>query len=377
VQLESFDLSIVALFILLIIFFSAYNRTQIVIISYRIFISLLIASMFMIIIDLLGWIFNGQSGSFNYFANLLFNLILYITVPITGFLWIEYTMHYIQFDQKKMHFYSRFFILLFLVNAIISILSLQYGWFFSVNSATNIYSRGPLFWVHVFINYIQIVFALYILIKHRRILEKKNFYYLLFYYFPIIVGTLIQMFNYGVSYNWVGQTIALLFIYINLQDKEINTDYLTGTYNRRQLESYFHVKIRSASEQKTFGAIMIDLKNFKAINDTHGHTMGDEALKDAVKIMKSTVRKGDFIARFGGDEFIIVLDIAAENHQILDNTVKRIIEEVENFNKTTQQQYTLGFTMGYTIYDFHEKLEAKDFFHRIDELMYKHKNVKV
>ena len=183
---------------------------------------------------------------------ILFNLILYITVPITGFLWIEYTMHYIQFDQKKMHFYSRFFILLFLVNAIMSILSLQYGWFFSVNSVTNIYSRGPLFWVHVFINYIQIVFALYILIKHRRILEKKNFYYLLFYYFPIIVGTLIQMFNYRVSYNWVGQTIALLFIYINLQDKEINTDYLTGTYNRRQLESYFHVKIRSASEQKTF-----------------------------------------------------------------------------------------------------------------------------
>ncbi|GAB4120950.1 MAG: hypothetical protein Fur0040_00620 [Sideroxydans sp.] len=91
-------------------------------------------------------------------------------------------------------------------------------------------------------------------------------------------------------------------------EKLASHDPLTGLFNRRKFEDYLRYEIvRSARHHRRFALIMVDLDNFKAINDTYGHPMGDMVLKELAGRLTDGVRKGDLVARLGGDEFAILL----------------------------------------------------------------------
>ena len=86
------------------------------------------------------------------------------------------------------------------------------------------------------------------------------------------------------------------------------TDFLTGWHNRR----YFHNRLREELARaertgKPLACLMIDVDNFKEINDRFGHLAGDEALKEVARRAEAEIRAGDTGARFGGDEFAILL----------------------------------------------------------------------
>ncbi|MBD3798927.1 MAG: diguanylate cyclase [Epsilonproteobacteria bacterium] len=87
-----------------------------------------------------------------------------------------------------------------------------------------------------------------------------------------------------------------------------NRDYLTGLYNRRKFEEFLTYEIkRSLRHRHKFTILMIDLDNFKYINDTYGHASGDLILKGVANIFGSSLRNGDILARLGGDEFAVLL----------------------------------------------------------------------
>jgi diguanylate cyclase (GGDEF)-like protein/PAS domain S-box-containing protein len=92
------------------------------------------------------------------------------------------------------------------------------------------------------------------------------------------------------------------------------TDPLTGLHNRRGLEGRseaLHFRPGGASAAQVW--IMVDIDHFKRVNDTHGHEAGDEVLKAVAEALRSTARVGDIVARFGGEEFVLVLpDTSAE-----------------------------------------------------------------
>jgi hypothetical protein len=112
-----------------------------------------------------------------------------------------------------------------LINVALSILSLFKGWYFSVD-AQNIYHRGNYFLVHVAFSYILIIYSFFFVLLNRRNLEKKYFLSLLMFFLLPTAGSIIQVFDYGVSYNWVGMMLSLLIIYFNIQNRGLNTDYL-------------------------------------------------------------------------------------------------------------------------------------------------------
>jgi diguanylate cyclase (GGDEF)-like protein len=90
--------------------------------------------------------------------------------------------------------------------------------------------------------------------------------------------------------------------------EQIGTDPLTGCLNRRSLEARLRADWRLAKRRSTHIAVVaIDLDHFKQINDTRGHPVGDMVLQQLTGIMKATARDTDSVARFGGDEFVIVL----------------------------------------------------------------------
>ncbi|MBE6351692.1 MAG: GGDEF domain-containing protein [Treponema bryantii] len=108
--------------------------------------------------------------------------------------------------------------------------------------------------------------------------------------------------------------------------RKADLDFLTGVANRGAFEQYVKDYTKSPSTDK--GAFMlIDLDNFKKINDTFGHAMGDLVLKKIADILNSTFRNDDFVSRIGGDEFAIWFpDLTEENvHYIVDriNTINK------------------------------------------------------
>jgi diguanylate cyclase (GGDEF)-like protein len=96
------------------------------------------------------------------------------------------------------------------------------------------------------------------------------------------------------------------------------TDNLTELLNRRGFEEAFDRELDKTERGISEGGllIMIDLDNFKAINDTHGHAAGDEALKLVGETLKQQIRRMDVAARFGGDEFVLLLSNAGRNRAL-------------------------------------------------------------
>jgi diguanylate cyclase (GGDEF)-like protein len=94
---------------------------------------------------------------------------------------------------------------------------------------------------------------------------------------------------------------------IQLHDNSIR-DTLTGLYNRRHVQTELDRHCEAAKRYgEAFSVAMIDIDFFKSINDSHGHAMGDAILQQMSEYLKARMRKTDIVARFGGEEFLIVL----------------------------------------------------------------------
>jgi len=110
--------------------------------------------------------------------------------------------------------------------------------------------------------------------------------------------------------------------------KEANTDCLTEVYNQRFFNNTIKKEIFGKPECKNqFSILLIDLDDFKEINDTYGHIFGNTVLKETGRILMENTRKDDAVVRYGGDEFVILLPDTDEEKAI---QVAKKIEEVFN-----------------------------------------------
>ena len=92
-------------------------------------------------------------------------------------------------------------------------------------------------------------------------------------------------------------------------------DALTGLFNRRYLEEALDTEIRRAARYKLpLSLNMVDIDHFKAYNDTHGHTRGDEVLRLVAQRLREQTRNADIVTRFGGEEFVVILPMTTKPH---------------------------------------------------------------
>ncbi len=108
----------------------------------------------------------------------------------------------------------------------------------------------------------------------------------------------------------VGLSIANIRLREALRTQSVR-DALTGLYNRRYLEEVLDREIRRAGRAaQSLGVLMIDLDHFKRFNDTYGHDAGDAVLRETAAFLLKNVRAEDFVCRFGGEEFVVILPTA-------------------------------------------------------------------
>jgi diguanylate cyclase (GGDEF) domain len=233
------------------------------------------------------------------------------------------------------------------------------------------YHRGPFFYVPMLIILAMIIIVESLLLVYKKRIKITYYHSLTLFLLAPILGWILQFFIFGLPFSLVGITFAALILFLNIQYSKMDRDYLTGTYNRQALDNYMQHMIDTASNRKQFAAILIDLDNFKSINDKYGHYEGDIALKQAVKLLYDSVRHSDFIARYGGDEFCIVID--SDDPAALNAVIDRIKSNLTIFNQKSNKPYELSFSLGSSMHDKSFGNKAEQFYKVIDKRMYENK----
>ncbi len=337
----------------------------------RIFRSMLLINMAALGLEILGWLVDGRPGRLYANANLAVNAVFYALTPLPAYLWVLYADYEVFRNERRTAALAKPLALPAGITALLSLATPFTGWMFSIQSG-NLFCRGSMFPVLVALSYGYFMMGLLLVIRRRNNLPKTHLGPLLFYTLPPVLGGMVQALNYGLTLLWSGLTLSILNLYLSIQNKKMQTDYLTGTHNRLSITQMLKDKVRESSAGKGFSLVLIDLNGFKAINDQYGHAIGDEALAITAKLLKQSLRKDDFLARYGGDEFLIVLDIA--DAAILDKSVARIEETFRRFNAAGTKPYTLSLSIGYAVYDSVSQLTEEQFLQYVDALMYQEKH---
>ncbi|HXD10920.1 MAG TPA: GGDEF domain-containing protein [Anaerolineales bacterium] len=148
------------------------------------------------------------------------------------------------------------------------------------------------------------------------------------------------------------------------------TDFLTGALNTRFFRELSQMEInRSVRYKRPFTIGFIDVDNFKTINDTFGHTTGDTVLRTIATNIKSHLRKTDFVARVGGDEFAVLLpETNLQTAPIVISNMQRAL-----VNEMQESGWPVTFSIGVLTLNA-AQLSVDDMLGRADQLMYMVKN---
>ena len=149
-------------------------------------------------------------------------------------------------------------------------------------------------------------------------------------------------------------------------------DPLTDTFNRRYMDEVLSKDLRRADRLNiNLGFVMIDVDNFKAVNTKFGHLVGDQVLVEVAKVLKQTFRASDIVIRYGGDEFLVMLNDTDEEHSYM--ALDRLQQAVDSWNTGERiAEYKMSLSWGVGVYsrgaDLHAVLDAAD------RKMYEHKD---
>jgi diguanylate cyclase (GGDEF)-like protein len=156
-------------------------------------------------------------------------------------------------------------------------------------------------------------------------------------------------------------------------------DPLTQLANRRLILRHMEKTLSSAVRHKVYGAVMmIDLDDFKPINDIHGHEAGDAILTEIAKRLVSITRTEDIVGRLGGDEFIVILgDLNTDKQHALDRAelvANRLIQTINKPLDFNGKQLKVSASIGIRFLDYEKIATVDQLFSNADSAMYLAKN---
>jgi len=175
----------------------------------------------------------------------------------------------------------------------------------------------------------------------------------------------------AVEVKKANETIKYLNEQVKTLEKNSNLDGLTKVYNRRALSTYLKDICSKEKLPHDLYALILDIDDFKKVNDTHGHLAGDKVLIFIANILRKTLRDGDRVFRYGGEEFVIILN-RLDNMQC-QNITNRIISLIRN-NKLVYKGVSMSVTMSIGATKFIQGDTPDSLISRADKALYKAKD---
>ena len=337
--------------------------------------SVMIATIADLVLEMLCWVLDGHT--FPYAREVLYalNTLTILTQAVMSFLWFYYACQLLGLRQIEDKQHRLIVLLPFLFNVIDLILNPLTHFRFILTSSNN-YQLGSFAILDIAVTFIYPVAVTIIALKKARTESKeKRFICLTIASFLIlpIIGLFFQS-ALNQSYLLVAFfAIGLLSIYINIQNHHITTDYLTKINNRNSLVTCYAKMQERAQSIKSLSLMVLDIDNFKKINDTCGHLAGDQALIKVATVLKSVCAgTHSFLARIGGDEFCILYEEASSEE--IQRMITDIDKMLDDYNMTKELPVDLTLSIGYGTVE--EVGSFDSLFMEADSMMYQKKREK-
>lgn len=332
----------------------------------RLMMALLAVSMFNCVADIYVFQCDGMPGR-GYRAILMVgDTYLYLYNLIVGIGIIYLILLHI--DRKTKGLHMILFWVLSVVEMVLLIVNLFEPIVFEIDE-NNVYHRGDYYILFVVLGFVLVFYGYtyYMIAKLRN--PSLRYFPVMEFLAPVVVGNIVQMKIYGISLLPISFAVAFAAITIALQNECIYIDKLTGVYNRYELDKI--LKRRHYRRNEKLIAMMLDLNDFKSINDTYSHEEGDQALITFAKALMEAIGSEGLVIRFAGDEFIILIPVFKP--VTIDDYKDRIHRKLDEYNETSGKPYKLSAAIGGRIFDPHTE-KTSGIVNEIDSMMYKDKN---
>ena len=234
----------------------------------------------------------GRPGLRN--LNIFCNLLGFALAPIIPIALIAI------FDNSVLKTY-KLVLLPSLVNLVAVVLSPWFRLIFYVD-VNNRYLRGNYFFIFVAVYIVNILFLLISTLHIIKKYQYPNIWQMIALSFFTVVGTSIQLLNPSIYSSCHSITLSLFLYFLLMSEFDNSFDTLTGLYNR----AIFDKAAKLMTSQKALSVIVLDINDFKCINDTYGHDYGDAVIKAVATIIRESFDKHCTCYRIGGDEFSVI-----------------------------------------------------------------------
>lgn len=344
-----------AIILLVILVDVTHKQNRFMLDDQLLFVLLVVVNLVLLISDTATFMLNGQTFQGARGLNLLSTMVYYACTPIMSLLYLCFCDVKLGVPLEKRKHYALLYSLPGMINLLLTVLSVQGHYLFRL-SEDNLYSRGSLLTLSFLLCSVLMAVAffrvaLYALRAKQDSSQtctrrcRRNIYTLLGVAIPPLLGAISQIWFYQITVVWVSTVIGILIIFINMQNVEISTDSLTGLFNRRQADSYLQNLLQAPDREQPLILVILDINNFKQINDRYGHIAGDNGLRMVANALQTECNKEEFFSRYGGDEFIVIARHSQEAH-ILD-LVSRINNRLTQYCKDLAQPYLLSISAGF------------------------------
>ncbi len=340
----------------------------------RAYLKLLFTNLFLIITNMITGILNEPSlmlvNKLKYlvFSRTISDVALYLTV----YTWISYLITMEKPFSMGDKGIKLLWALPFVGLTFLSMYSPFTRIFFYVNKE-GVLCSGDLAVFQVLVVYITALLASVISLtysgKYDDREKQKNIVRIASYPVLPFIASMLQIYT-DQYYLSTAVTIMLMIIYLNRQENRISKDPLTKLNNRFNLYRYMEEKIENSKSDVY--AIMMDINNFKEINDNYGHVEGDRILvyvANSIKSVTDQLGKNGFLARYGGDEFILIANLKSEIE------VRNLVQEMKQkvgYNAPGLKKTPISIACGYVKYSRKYK-DIDSFIDAADEAMYSDK----
>ena len=310
------------------------------------FNSMIWINILLLSVETLTFLIDGISGKFINILLYLSNAVAIFSTTLMGYMWVLFVEFKVHHSLKSVRKLAIIFGIPIVINFVLVFLDCFGAELLFSISDNNVYSRENFSWIEYVFLAFYFVYSIMVVYVAKHKGTQIHFFPVYTFVLPCILGTIVQALMYGVATGWFSVAIALLFVEIQLQKEESFVDELSGLYNRKYLE-FFYNQMRIKNYNEVYG-IMMDLNRFKKINDTYGHTVGDDAIRIVSKLLSQCIENPDTVMRFAGDEFIVICVNKTEKEvvEVMDGINKHVSE----FNSVGKKPYELSLSMGYTKY---------------------------